>query len=325
MDENLTIFTETIQICDLLGNSNSSENFTLDILYTNIPSLYLPFINYQNKKYKLYYLATPFFSNDNINTYNNLYNSQMIQIGLSIYQEFPSIIKNKHESDFHKNNPIDYQDNSLLWIHPFKNPQQFNLIDDTKNYFFNFSNFYNIYPVAKINKIIDIIIICDNFFCINSKHWLKYYHNISLINKVLPLLATSKLNITIVDPNYIVDKYPNFDYIYDYNLINSLLDKSKICIVFNKHASFIPYIGNALLRNNIIFMYHSILGEWNLINKYTGKFFSNSTTLFQNIEYALNNIQSFKPQKWYTKKHKPQHKIKNLYSTISKLYKKKFP
>ena len=129
----------------------------------------------------------------NILTYNNLKNSNFLKIGLSIYQEFPSSIKNKYENQFHKNNPIDYQENTLLWIHPFKNPQQFDLINDKINYFFNYSNFF-IEPISHIpNKTIDILIICDNFFNTESKRWLKYYHNISLINKALKSLVTFDL------------------------------------------------------------------------------------------------------------------------------------
>lgn len=327
MDEDQAMYTETIQVCDLLNNddNNSSDDITLDILYTEIPQLTLPFLNYYHNDYKLYYLFTPFFSKDHINTYTNLNNSKMTKIGVSMYQEFPSTIKNKYESEFHKNNPIDYQENTLLWLHPFKNPNHYNLIDDSKNYFFNFSNFFNVMPIEKYQKTIDIVIICDNYFNIPSKHWLRYYHNISLINKVLPILSNSKLNITIIDTDNIVDKYYEFNYVHDTSLINSILDKSKICIVFNKHASFIPYIGNALLRNNVILMYHSILGEWNLINKYTGKFFSDTKTLLSNIEYVLNNSNKFKPKKWYLKKHDPQKQIQELYHTITKLYKKKFP
>jgi hypothetical protein len=318
------IYTETIKIADLIPNSSSDE-LTLDISYTKMPKLQLPFINYHDQNYQIYYISSPFFSIHNIESFNNLNNSHFTKIGLSIYQEFPSIIKNKYETEFHKINPIDYQNDALLWIHPFKNPHQFNLIDHTKNYFFNYSNFFVDTSINKSNKNIDIIIICDNFFNIQSYKWLEYYHNVSLINKVLPLLSNSYLNITIVDPNNIVDKYKQFNYINTSNNLNPLLEKSKVCIVFNKHASFIPYIGNALIRNNVILMYHSILGEWNLINKYTGLFFSDKKSLLKNINYVLDNLTSFKPKKWYLKKHNPKLQIQNLHNTISKLYKKKYP
>ena len=69
-------------------------------------------------------------------------------------------------------------------------------------------------------------------------------------------------------------------------------------------------------------MYHSILGEWNLINKYTGQFFSNTTTLLQNITFILSNRHKFKPKKWYIKKHNPEQKKQLLYKTIFNLIKK---
>ena len=159
-----------------------------------------------------------------------------------------------------------------------------------------------------IKIIIDILIICDNYFNIDSKRWLKYYHNVSLINSTLSLLKDSELNVTIVDPMHIVSSYPRFNYVYDQSSINSLLLQSKICVIFNKHAAMIPYVGNALLRDNCLLMYHSILGEWNLINKYTGQFFSNTTTLLQNITFILSNRHKFKPKKWYIKKHNPKQK-----------------
>ena len=157
------IYTETIKVTDLLSNS-SSDDFTLDISYTKMPKLQLPFINYHNDDFQIYYISSPLLSVNNIECLNNLNNSNFTKIGLSIYQEFPSIIKNKYESEFHKLNPIDYQDGALLWIHPFKNPHKFNLIDDTKNFFFNYSNFFLDTSINKSNKDIDIIIICDNFF-----------------------------------------------------------------------------------------------------------------------------------------------------------------
>ena len=63
MDEDQAMYTETIQVCDLLNNddNNSSDDITLDILYTEIPQLTLPFLNYYHNDYKLYYLFTPFF------------------------------------------------------------------------------------------------------------------------------------------------------------------------------------------------------------------------------------------------------------------------
>ena len=315
------IFTETIQIHDLISDSDSSNDFTIDVMYNYVPKLNLPFINYQNNDLPIYYISSPFSSINHISTYNNLLSSKFLKIGLSIYQEFPSNIKNKHENDFHKINPIDYQENCFLWIHSFKNPHKFNLIDQEKNIFFNYSNFFVKQSNNFHSKNIDIIIICDNFFNISSKKWLKYYHNISLINKSLPLLNNLNLKITIVDPNNIVDKYSNVNYVDTYDNLNSLLDKSKICIIFNKHASFIPYVGNALVRNNVILMYHSILGEWNLINKYTGSFFSDQKSLIDNLQFVYNNLSNFKPRKWYLKKHNPNLQIQNLHNTISKLYK----
>ena len=320
---NSPIYTETYDVFNLINkNEENEENDTLlnlEIEFADIPSLEKPFLNFQNKQKKIYYLYTPFINKKNYITYNNLTNSKFTKIGLSIYQEFPSNIKNKYEDKFHKNNPFDYLENTKLWLHPFRNPNDFDLINDNINYFFNFSNFFidNIENIPQKN--IDILIICDNFFNVKSKRWLKYYHNINLINKVLPFLVKSNLNITIIDPMNIVNQFENINYIYDENLINKTLEFSKICIIFNKHASFIPYIGNALLRNNCLLMYHSILGEWNLINKYTGSFFSDQKTLIQNITNILTNINNFKPKKWYTKKHKPQHKINELYKKIYQL------
>ena len=36
--------------------------------------------------------------------------------------------------------------------------------------------------------------------------------------------------------------------------------------------------------HNVLLMYHSILGEWNLVNKYTGSFFSNLESLIIQIQ-----------------------------------------
>ena len=304
MNESSPIFTETFQVLNL-NNSSDSDNFEIEVVYNSIPNLELPFENYHEQNKKIYYLLTPFFNHYHINTYTNLTNSLFNKIGFSIYQEFPSTIKNKYEPSFHKNNPNDY-----------------NLIDDSKNYFFNYSNFLFQEPKNIINtKNIDIVIVCDNFFNNNSKEWLKYYHNVSLINKSLKILSKTKFNIYVFDPSSIVKRYSNINYVSDISNLNLMFEKSKICIIFNKHASFIPYIGNALSRNNVILMYHSILGEWNLINKYTGMFFSNQNTLIDNINLSINNYSSFKPAKWYLKKHNPKSKIKLLFSTISKLYK----
>lgn len=320
-------YTETYKIPNLLDiNSNDDDddlNFSIEIIYLSVPELDKPFLNYYNNEYKLYYIYAPFYKKDNISTYNNLINSKYSKIGLSIYQEFPAVIKNKYENNFHKLNPIDYQNNILLWIHPFKDPSKFDLINSDKNYFFNYSNLLLDIPIekSKTKKNIDIVIICDNYFNIDSTKWLKYYHNVSLINKTLQILEKSELNITIVDPHKIIDVYEKFNYIYNVNSINDILNISKICIVFNKHASFIPYIGNALLRNNCILMYHSILGEWNLINKYTGAFFSNTTSLIEKLNFTLNNLTKFKPKKWYLKKHNPQYKINLLYNHIDNIIK----
>lgn len=316
MDSNSPIYTETINVLNL---QNLSEEFTIEIVYIKIPKLYKPFFNFQVDDKKIYYLYAPITNNNELSIYRNLKIANFYKIGLSIYQEFPASIKNKYEDQFHKNNPIDYQEKSLLWLHTFKNPNNYDLINDKINYFFNYSNFF-IKPIKKIpSKTIDIVIICDNFFNIKSKRWLKYYHNVSLINKSIKLLLRLKLNITIIDPCNIINKLEGIDYIHDSESICEILEKSKICVVFNKHASFIPYIGNALIRNNCIIMYHSILGEWNLINKYTGSFFSNEKTLVQEINTILEKISSFKPSKWYLKKFNPQKKIELLYSKINSL------
>lgn len=327
MNNSSPCYTETYKIPNIFDNL--SEEFNLEIEYISIPLLKKPFLNYygndkDGQDYKLYYLYTPFYNKININTYNQLIQSKYKKIGLSIYQEFPAIIKNKYENTFHKLNPIDYQDNILLWIHPFKNPSKFDLINTEKNYFFNYSNLLINIPNKEYKKTIDIVIICDNYFNIDSKKWLKYYHNVSLINNTLLILNNYNLNVTIIDPHKIINVYEKFNYIYNVNSINDILNISKICIVFNKHASFIPYIGNALLRNNCILMYHSILGEWNLINKYTGSFFSNTTTLIEKLNFTLNNLNKFKPKKWYLKKHNPQYKTKILYDNITKIMKNNF-
>lgn len=327
MSDNSPLFTETIQMLNLNDNNSNDElddflNFELEIQYNNVPKLSKPFMNFYDNISKIFYIYTPFFSKENQILYNDLKNSKFHKIGLSIYQEFPSIIKNKYENNYHKLNPTDYLENTKLWIHPFKDPNKFDLINTQKNYFFNFSNLLIEYPASTQSKNIDILIICDNYFNIDSKRWLKYYHNVSLINSTLSLLNDSKLNITIVDPMHIVNIFPKINYVYDQSTINSLLLQSKICVIFNKHAAMIPYIGNALLRNNCLLMYHSILGEWNLINKYTGKFFSNTTTLLQNISFVLSNLHKFKPKKWYIKKHNPEQKKQLLYKTIFNLIKK---
>lgn len=328
MSDNSPIFTETIQMYNLNNNEHEHDNnqnifnFELEIEYKNIPILSKPFLNFYDNVSKIFYLYTPFISQDDNLLYKDLLFNKFSKIGLSIYQEFPAIIKNKYEDDYHKLNPIDYQENTLLWIHPFKDPTKYDLINTQKNYFFNYSNLLIKYPVQIVNKTIDILIICDNYFDIQSKRWLKYYHNVTLINYMLELLVQSNLNITIIDPMHIVNIYPQFNYIYDETFINITLQKSKICAVFNKHASIIPYIGNALLRDNCLLMYHSILGEWNLINKYTGKFFSDTNSFIQNIQSILANFKNFKPKKWYIKKHNPEYKKQLLYKTIFNLIKK---
>jgi len=327
MSDNSPLFTETIQMHNLFNNNSNDElddilNFELEIEMNYVPKLSKPFMNFYDNISKIFYIYTPFISNENKTLYNDLINSKFNKIGLSIYQEFPSVIKNKYENNFHKLNPTDYLENTKLWIHPFKDPNKYDLINSKKNYFFNFSNLLIEYPTETKQKTIDIIIICDNYFNIDSKRWLKYYHNVSLINSTLSMINDSNLNITVIDPMHIVNIYPNINYVYQNNNINSLLLQSKICIIFNKHASMIPYVGNALLRDNCLLMYHSILGEWNLINKYTGKFFSNTTTLLENISFIFNNINSFKPKKWYIKKHNPDLKKQLLYKTIFNIIKK---
>ena len=310
-------YTETIALNHFYkidSEQSESSDFELELVYDKLPDLLYPFMKF-NKLNDCYCIYAPFKSNEHVTTYNFLNPTKYKKIGLSIYQEFPSAIKNKYEDDFHKLNLFNYTDNCFKWLHTFKNPNNFDIPHD-KQYFFNYSNLLISDSKNYFTKVFDIIIICDNYFKSDSKKWLKYYHNISLVNKFLKFVEDKniKIKIAIVDPNNIITKISktNITYIYDESKINDYLDSSKICIVFNKHASFIPYIGNALLRNNVILMYHSILGEWNLINKYTGAFFSNLETLIQTLQDSFQNYSKFKPRKWYTKRHNPKQKVSDL-------------
>ena len=316
-------YTETIAInhfYKLNQEDSESSDFELEFIYTKLPEFTYPFMKF-NKLNDYYCIYAPFFNENNIKTYNFLKPTKYKKIGLSIYQEFPSAIKNKYENDFHKNNLISYTDNSFKWLHTFKNPENYE-IPLEKQYFFNYSNLLINDSKNYHTKIFDLIIICDNYFNSDSTKWLKYYHNILLINKFIKFVNDNKkkikIKIVIIDPKQILDKIKNNNliYVYDENKINYYLDSSKVCIIFNKHASFIPYIGNALLRNNVLLMYHSILGEWNLINKYTGAFFSNLETLIQQIQETFQNYSKFKPRKWYTKRHNPVEKTNKLMSIL---------
>ena len=315
-------YTETIAVHNIYkldSEESDSSDFELEFIYSKLPELTFPFMKF-NKLSTYYCIYAPFIDQKNINTYTFLKPTKYKKLGLSIYQEFPSAIKNKYENVFHKNNLISYTENCFKWIHCFKNPENFDIPSD-KQYFFNYSNLLIKDSKNYFTKLFDIVIICDNYFNSDSKKWLKYYHNVTLINKFISFINSKKnikIKIVLIDPKHILDKVDNNNilYVYDENKINDYLDSSKMCIVFNKHASFIPYIGNALLRNNVLLMYHSILGEWNLVNKYTGSFFSNLESLIIQIQELFQNYSKFKPRKWYTKRHNPAEKTNKLMSIL---------
>ena len=63
------IFTETIKINDLISDSDSSDDFTIDVMYNHVPKLNLPFINYQNNDLPIYYISSPFSSINHISNH----------------------------------------------------------------------------------------------------------------------------------------------------------------------------------------------------------------------------------------------------------------
>jgi len=293
MDDN--IYTETVNILNF-GSDNDSD-FELEIITNHIPDLSYPFLNFyndNNEKIKVVGIYAPFHNTNDLQIWKDLKLNNIKIIGLSIYQEFPSQIKNPHEDNFHKQHPFDYVEECEGWIHNFKKSIKFGIKDNS--YFLNYSDILskNIEYDKKYKKTIDILIIIDNYFN-KSKEWIKYYNQVKLINKFLKI--NDKYNVTIVDKYKIVDCDSTIQVVDN---IDNLLKESKICIVFNKHTTFLPYLGNALLNNCCLLLYHSIIGCWSYINKYTGDFFKNENNLMNKIEYLLNN--KFKPRKWYLKK-----------------------
>jgi len=280
-----------------------------------IPKVEFPFKNIYDDNGELInviLLAAPFREKKHEELYETYKQQGLSFCGISSYLEFPGVINNPYEDQYHKQQNHDYIAMASTWLHCFRNPEQYlskqpavpNILlteadlKDTDTY----------KPNPSIQKEYDFIYVClkDNEKC--DSGWQSYNRNWDLAKKCLIIMCQKyKLKGIIIGRENcpitefcsgIVKLLP----FLPFNEFQAEMQKCRFLFVPNVSDASPRVITEALCYNMPVLVNYNIVGGWhNVIPGITGEFFNDENDISISIEKITTNYISYEPRDWFVK------------------------
>jgi hypothetical protein len=297
-----------------IENFQSSSPTPIPISIT-IPKVEFPFKNIYDDNGELInviLLAAPFREKKHEDLYETYKQQGFSFCGISSYLEFPGVINNPYEDQYHKQQNHDYIGMASAWLHCFRNPEQYlskqhgvpNILlteADLKN-----TDTYK--PNPSIQKEYDFIYVClkDNDKC--DAGWQSYNRNWDLAKKCLIIMCQKyKLKGIIIGRENcpitefcsgIVKLLP----FLPFNEFQAEMQKCRFLFVPNVSDASPRVITEALCYNMPVLVNYNIVGGWhNVIPGITGEFFNDENDISISIEKITTNYISYEPRDWFVK------------------------
>lgn len=272
-----------------------------------------PFVNVydnNNNQLPIILLSHPLTRDNSYEQYKQYKKDNFLILGISSYNEFPSITTNKHDS---LNNPKEkawthYNYMKLVdgWLHCFRNPEKHinksmpkTLISES-----DFCN-YDVYkPDPSIKKKYDFIYICpkDNDKC---DGWVSINKNWNLAKECIKIMCQKyKLKGLLVgrkgcDLPKGTEKYLSTTGFLSQTKLIEAYNECKFILIPNKSDASPRVLTEAMCVNLPILLNYNIVGGWKYISEKTGAFFKNKDDFEQGLQFILNNYSSMEPRNVY--------------------------
>ena len=275
-----------------------------------------PFVNvYDENRNQLpiVLLSHPFTRDNSYEQYKQYKKDNFLVLGISSYNEFPSITTNKHDV---LNNPsekawkdYDYMKVVDGWLHCFREPDQ-HIKKGIPRTLISESDFcdYNVYkPTEKTEKKYDFIYICpkDNDNC---DGWVSTNKNWKLAQECISIMC-NKYNMKGILvgrkgcklPEGCAENCETTGFLSQLKLIEAY-NNSRFILIPNVSDASPRILTEALCCNLPVLLNYNIVGGWKYINNQSGAFFKSADDFPQALEYVNNNYNSLTPRKHYIEK-----------------------
>ena len=297
-----------------------------------------PFVNIyddNDKQLKIVLLSHPFTRDSSYEQYKQYKKDNFLILGITSYNEFPSITTNKHDS---LNNPkekawTDYDYMKVVdgWLHCFRDPNKH--IKDKKipKALISESDFTNteVYcPDSNVKKIYDFVYVCpkDNENC---DGWVSTNKNWNLAQKCIKIMCKKyNMNGILIGrkdcklPEGCEKKLTTTGFLSQLNLIEKFR-QSKFILIPNETDASPRILTESLCCDLPVLLNYNIVGGWKYINKQTGAFFHDEKDLEPGLNYIRTNYANLSPRKHYLENYGKVHAGKKLKSFIKIHFKDK--
>jgi hypothetical protein len=296
-----------------------------------------PFVNvYDENRNQLpiVLLSHPFTRDSSYEQYKQYKKDNFLVLGISSYNEFPSITTNKHDV---LNNPsekawknYDYMKVVDGWLHCFRNPEKHIksgipkvLISES-----DFCNYDTYKPNSSIEKKYDFLYICPKDGG-NCDGWVATNKNWELGKQCIDIMCNKfKLRGLLVGrkgcplPKGCDELCETTGFLSQAKLIEAY-NQCKFILVPNQSDASPRVLTEALCCNLPALLNYNIVGGWKYIGPQSGAFFKSANDLEPGLRYILDNLSKMSPREYYLKNFSKPVAGKRLKHFIEKHFKDK--
>jgi len=300
-----------------------------------IPDVGFPYKNVRDdkgNKLNVIAISAPFRDKTHMDMYNSYKNKGLSFIGISSYLDFPNHIDNPHEDRFHEKENHDYTEMVKPggWLHCFRKEgytKPFNNLPHMLMTESDLKDTSSCVSSKDVKKEYDFIYIClkDSDTC--QPGWQSYNRNWELAKKCLEVFCRDfKLRGLLVgreeceftrDCDGIVKVVP----FAPYHEFQDLIKKSKWLFVPNIADAAPRVITESMCHDLPVLVNQNILGGWhNVVPGVTGEFFNDETDIGDAVRRLLENIDKYRPMKWFKENRGREHSGVELADFLKKNY-----
>jgi hypothetical protein len=296
-----------------------------------------PFVNVYDEnrnQVEIVLLSHPFTRDSSYEQYKKYKEDKFVVLGISSYNEFPSVTTNKHDM---LNNPeekawkdYDYMKVVDGWLHCFRNPDEHikqgvpkALISES-----DFCNYDVFKPDENVEKKYDFLYICpkDGEDC---DGWVATNKNWDLGQKCIEVMCNKyKLKGLLVGrkgcplPKGCDEMCETTGFLSQQKLIEAY-NQCKFVLVPNQSDASPRVLTEALCCNIPALLNYNIVGGWKYISPESGAFFKSMDDFEQGLDFMLNNLSSMKPREHFINNFSKEVAGRKLKQFIEKYFKDK--
>jgi len=289
------------------------ENFAIPIkenfaIPTNHERPYVNVYDEKRNQLPIVLLSHPFTRDNSYKQHQQYKKDGFLILGISSYNEFPSITTNKHDvlnnSKEKAWTNYDYMKETDGWLHCFRDPKK-HIAKSMPKTLLSESDFcnYDVYkPNPEIKKIYDFIYICPKDAGDSCDGWVSTNKNWDLAQKCIEVMCSKykfkgllvgrkgcKLSKSAEKLCHTTGFLSQLKLIEAYN-------QSKFILIPNQSDASPRILTEALCVNVPALVNYNIVGGWKYINSQTGAFFSSMDDFDQGLNFIVRNYNRLQPR-----------------------------